>query len=1378
MLTSLQKILSRSLENSLSTRRLSRRRRVGSGIDVLESRVLLSAATWTGGGGDLNWTTANNWSTHAVPGSADDVTISVTQGTTISGPSSPTTVHSLTISSGILKLNGSAFEVTNGVSISNNQSLITNSSPFTNDSTLTGTGTLNLVGSTVNLGNFTLNNTVPNLVVAATTFTGSGTLTIPVGGTLAADHATFNVPVVNQGTMTISTADFTNTTFNSTVSNAAGAHFNIVVNSSGHGSAVTVVNGFTNSGTISLEGGSNNTGSTLNVTKQQLINGASGVITFAGVTGAPSTINANVLNQGTINVPASQTYRVGTSNTFTNTATLTGAGTIDFTSCPTINLGALTITSSVPELLLSNTTLIGTSTVTIAAGVLVSMDHCTVNAPLSIKGGLDVITQDFTNSTFNGALSISSGGSFNLLVNGAGHGSAVTVANGFTNSGTISLEAGSNNTPSTLNVTNGILTNAAPGVITFAGVTGAASIINANLLNQGTINVPASQIYRVGTTNTFTNTATITGAGTIDFTSCPTINLGAFNVTSSVPTMVLTNTTLIGSSTITVAAGVTVATDHSTFNAPVTVAGTLNVSTADFTNSNFNGALSILAGANFNLVVNGSGHGSTVGVAQGFTNSGTISLESGSSNNTAANLIVTAGTLTNAASGKITFAGAMFAPSTITGNLMNLGTILVPTGQSFKVSTSNLFTNRATLSGPGTIDFTNCGNVDLGALTISSAVADLNFYGTTLIGSSTLTIQTGFTQATNHSTFNVPVINKGSLEVATNDFTSSTFAGQLQNLAGAHFDIVLNSSGHGSSVTVSNGFVNLGAVTLQAGTGSSATLNVTQGTLSNTATGSITSQGPLGTANILNGNLNNGGTININSPLTYSGLFATTGTINIGTTQKATILGAGIQKAAVLYPPLATVVYNGSGTPSVPQTLEALSVDEGALAVGFTNHSVFGTLSLANNTYLKLVDQTDDDSRGSGAEAVYANTLNVPAGTTLDLNGLHLYATVLHIQGIVLNGTVTQVVYNHAPIGAAKTVTILEDASYVLQTADFGFTDPNDSPANTLLGVKITTLPTTGGLTDNGVAVTAGATVPVADISGGKLKFTSAPNVNGAAASSFSFQVVDNGGTANGGSNTDPNTKQFTFSITSVNDAPVGTSNTVTSLEDAAYVIKTADFGFTDPNDTPANSLLNVKINTLPGIGSLKDNGVAVTVGQVIPLADITGSKLVFQPTANLNGGPYFLIKFQVQDNGGTANGGVDTDPTGRVMYMKLTPVNDAPTGASHTVAMTKNTSYAFAVADFGFSDATDSPANTLLAVQITTLPTLGSLTDNGVAVTVGQRIAVADITSGKLKYTPVTNGTGVNYSNFTFKVQDNGGTANGGIDTDLTARTMTFNVS
>src|SRR5262249_8231371 len=43
--------------------------------------------------------------------------------------------------------------------------------------------------------------------------------------------------------------------------------------------------------------------------------------------------------------------------------------------------------------------------------------------------------------------------------------------------------------------------------------------------------------------------------------------------------------------------------------------------------------------------------------------------------------------------------------------------------------------------------------------------------------------------------------------------------------------------------------------------------------------------------------------------------------------------------------------------------------------------------------------------------------------------------------------------------------------------------------------------------------------------------------------------------------------------------------------------------------------------------------------------------------------------------------------------------------------------------------------------------------------------------------FTPANGASGLNYANFTFQVQDDGGTANGGVDLDPTANTITFNV-
>jgi hypothetical protein len=367
---------------------------------------------------------------------------------------------------------------------------------------------------------------------------------------------------------------------------------------------------------------------------------------------------------------------------------------------------------------------------------------------------------------------------------------------------------------------------------------------------------------------------------------------------------------------------------------------------------------------------------------------------------------------------------------------------------------------------------------------------------------------------------------------------------------------------------------------------------------------------------------------------------------------------------------------------------------------------------------------------------------------------------------------------NDAPAGTDKTVTTLEDNSYTFTATDFGFTDPNDSPANTLLAVKITTLPAAGSLTDNNVAVSAGQFIPVADINGGKLKFAPAADASGSPYASFTFQVQDNGGTTNGGVDLDQSPNTMTINVTAVNDAPAGADKTVTILEDNSYTFAAGDFGFTDPNDTPANTLLAVKITTLPASGSLTDNNVAVSAGQFIPVADITGGKLVFTPASNGNGSPYTSFTFQVQDDGGTTNSGVDLDQSPNTMTVNVTAVNDAPAGADKTVTILEDNSYTFVAGDFGFTDPNDTPANNLLAVKITTLPAAGSLTDNNVAVSAGQFIPVADITGGKLKFTPAADGTGSPYASFTFQVQDDGGTTNSGVDLDQSPNTMTINVT
>ncbi|MGH8035297.1 MAG: hypothetical protein ACREO9_08740, partial [Lysobacterales bacterium] len=120
--------------------------------------------------------------------------------------------------------------------------------------------------------------------------------------------------------------------------------------------------------------------------------------------------------------------------------------------------------------------------------------------------------------------------------------------------------------------------------------------------------------------------------------------------------------------------------------------------------------------------------------------------------------------------------------------------------------------------------------------------------------------------------------------------------------------------------------------------------------------------------------------------------------------------------------------------------------------------------------------------------------------------------------------------------------------------------------------------------------------------------------------------------------------------MANVNDAPVGAGNTVATLQDTAYVFAASDFGFADPNDTPANNLLAVRISTLPLVGSLTNNGAPVFAGQYVSVADINSGLLVFTPISGTNGASSAAVTFQVQDDGG----GADLDTTPRTITVDV----------------------------------------------------------------------------------------------------------------------------
>ena len=80
-----------------------------------------------------------------------------------------------------------------------------------------------------------------------------------------------------------------------------------------------------------------------------------------------------------------------------------------------------------------------------------------------------------------------------------------------------------------------------------------------------------------------------------------------------------------------------------------------------------------------------------------------------------------------------------------------------------------------------------------------------------------------------------------------------------------------------------------------------------------------------------------------------------------------------------------------SGGGAQQQSLEVGGTDHGLSSTGFSSNFNLPRLALAGSgTYINLADNIDNGHRAS-PEALYVNSLSVPAETTLNLNRLHLY---------------------------------------------------------------------------------------------------------------------------------------------------------------------------------------------------------------------------------------------------------------------------------------------------------------------------------------------------------------------------------------------------
>ena len=228
---------------------------------------------------------------------------------------------------------------------------------------------------------------------------------------------------------------------------------------------------------------------------------------------------------------------------------------------------------------------------------------------------------------------------------------------------------------------------------------------------------------------------------------------------------------------------------------------------------------------------------------------------------------------------------------------------------------------------------------------------------------------------------------------------------------------------------------------------------------------------------------------------------------------------------------------------------------------------------------------------------------------------------------------------NNAPVAAAGTLTTLEDA---LGTTSLSATDEDGDALTFALGTQGTkgTAALTGSASCN-------ASTPSTCTRGAS--YTPQPNVNGS--DSFSFTASDAFATSA--------PAMVVVMITPVNDAPSFTAGTDQSVgEDAGS--QTAAGWATAISAGPANESIqtvsfSVTSNSNPSLFSSA------------PAVSPTGT-LTYTPAANASG--VATIQLAISDNGGTANGGIDTSAA-QSFDITVAAVNDAPSftaGGDETV--------------------------------------------------------------------------------------------------------------
>ncbi len=901
------------------------------------------------------------------------------------------TLNDLTVDASVAMHGGA--QIINGMTV-NGTITLTNSSTMTfdNSQSLGGTGTIMLGDQS--------NNTIAAVgtgSTAATLTIGPGVLIHGYSGTIGYNNNGPGTTITNQGTIDC---------------DEPGAQ--IVVNVSAGISQNTGTLKAMNGGTIQISGtGWSNVGGTFEAdagsrfviaTPYKNINQ-----TLQLVGGGTFQLNAGSIEGGIISIPAGTTFlpaggtlyyttidgnftggaAIAYGLTLNGTVTLTNGANLAFYGSQTLNGNATIFFGDTSNNVVSVVGSSSAATLTLASTVLIHGYSGTVgytnNGP-----GATIVNQGVIDSDEPGAqivVNVSAGTSQNTGTLKAMNGGTIQISGtGWSNvGGTFEADAGSRFVIATQ------YQNANESLLLSGGGT---FQLNAGSIVDGSVSVPAGTTFAPagGVLYGITYNGDFTGGATIAYGF--TLN-GTITLTNSTKLAFYGSQTFNGNGTILFG-------DQS--NNFVSVVGTGPAATLTI------GPSVLIHGFSGTVGDANTGQGATI-VNQGIIESdepgAQISLNS------------TAGTSQNTGTIKATNGGTLAITS---GQWSNYGTIECDAGSIFNISGLFSLNANTTLTGSGTTNLLgvmtgdpltipeaatfNLQNGTLSGITIDGNIQSV-FNGTAaaLILNGNLTVQ--------HYTFNIvsgltlngtltlqPAASYDTSTLAVVTSGTITGSGTINELGQSV--ITVNSSGSQTTLTVGPSIViNCQYGGIQSNDATGLTQLINEGTIQTAINESVPLQ--VATTNLGTIAVGAGGTLSDNQSLKDNAQGSISAGVTSSLSTSASIVGNSTNVSRSNW--YGNISFANSGNHSAPTQLEAMSQDQGAVLAGYVNNFAINSLALSNE-YLQLIDSSHN-SNDTAAEAVYVSSIYVRAGSTLDLNALHLYARSAAVQGSVINGSIS-----------------------------------------------------------------------------------------------------------------------------------------------------------------------------------------------------------------------------------------------------------------------------------------------------------------------------------------------------------------------------------